>query len=143
MAGLTKHDVSSRKWNNRTYISSSVFFLCNGQPSCLSPTNDCGTLNSQRVPQQQLWNSQFSESSTAVEVAQFLKGVCCLFLQLGPISFCMDQRSQEFDVSHLNVQMRWVLHVGHYPSLLYRHLCISMCSEKSIFEAGRWVGGIN
>ena len=79
---------------------------------------------------QQLWNSQFSESSTAVEVAQFLKGVCCLFLQLGPISFCMDQRSQEFDVSHLNVQMRWVLHVGHYPSLLYRHLCISMCSEK-------------
>ena len=47
---------------------------------------------------------------------------CCILVcsYIGPISFCMDQKSQ--DVSLFNVQMQWALIVGYYPSL-HRNLC--------------------
>ena len=123
MAGLTKH-VSSRKWNDGTYISSSVFFCAGNFNMLPTPT--------------QLWNSLIRVSSTVnCSISQTGLLHSCLFLHRTHfILHVANQRSQQFDVSPLNVQMRWVLHVGYYPSSLYRHLCNLLCELRGTLRWG-------
>ena len=65
---------------------------------------------------------------------------CCILVcsYIGPISFCMDQKSQ--DVSLFNVQMQWALIVGYYPSL-HRHLCTFSSAVQFDVSFGGWGGG--
>ena len=65
---------------------------------------------------------------------------CCILVcsYIGPISFCMDQKSQ--DVSLFNVQMQWALIVGYYPSL-HRHLCTFSSAVQFDVSFEGWGGG--
>ena len=131
MPGLTKHDVSSRKWTEHIPAHISVFF--------------CGNFNGLPIPKK-LWNSLTRSCSTVnCSISQTGLLHSCLCSYIGPISFCIlhdDQRSQQylltFHLSMFKCDGFYMLDTIR-PPYISAYLCNLLCSPR-YFEMG--VGGV-